>query len=1070
LPELEEVNETGTEVNPSLEMELSQSNGLESMLRLVSNKIKVDTSELLAEFKGEAELVIDGGGFMNEVSDVALDPNGRWVAASGAKVVRIWDVQSGELLETLRGDQSRAAYGDCHSLTFSPDGQFLCVGINDYQPHGSIRIYRTDNFADIDALLPGANSPTRKLQFSDDGKWLVTADAEGRVHLYDWESRGLMRSVAVADPQSPIIDELQFAQDNEANIVIFGIAANGPFLLSAPELERLTANSAMPDTMRSWMFDTLGRQLTLPFQTVKDPRVVELELPNDIWCSAGIGQVDGNSRYWVSLWPSRSMDSPIFKQPLLTYTGHKWNVTAVDLAPDLGWVASADKFGEVHLWQTSDGSLLHRFTCQGEPIYDAAFDSTSERIGFGTKSYRADQWDRNNFGSLEHLLDLRARSVFDIVAETEFIPIQETPFTSGATLDVIRPEGESSYSIVRKEKGSIVSAYQFTTGRNPTAFSFVEPGTLGVESPVLVSDSEGLFALWDSETDELKRAFIGHESLVSSISVAPAGNVVLTSSTDRTMRLWSLTDYKPTGIFDFKFENSVVKKIRPGSTSAEAGVRPGDQIVSIDELSMTEMQNLMLVGAFDYVPGDRVQVRLLRDGQSIEYEMQLDPGYDFSEPLLSVFIGDDDKWIMWSPLGYYDASPGAEELIGWHVNRGPDKSAQYFPVQQFRKQLYRPDIINQILGGKQVDKAVLMANADIDVDPIDFRSPTDLALYHPPKIEFESPRHNATIPSGDVDFTALVTSANGLPIREVTVLVNGVSEAVLIPPNPSAMKFRIDRSLRLEGGQNKIELIADNSESTSRLSIRVNVESTVPAKRIQLNILAIDTNSAGITADRFAQTLLQQDDNRLYSTVQTNVLQGRNATRDAILEGFQWLVDQTQPDDTAAVYISGTGYSDPDDLFFLGTHDIDPKRLRSTAVSWREFIDTIHLDLPRSKRLVFLDIGVTNASAQTASRNPLLDLATPELGTTFFSTNALQVANQSNRSNNDRLLTTALDRLMGDPRSDTEPRVGDSLLSNREVTESWSRQMKSLSNGQLYPIAFVNPSSERLHVLELTVE
>ena len=31
------------------------------------------------------------------------------------------------------------------------------------------------------------------------------------------------------------------------------------------------------------------------------------------------------------------------------------------------------------------------------------------------------------------------------------------------------------------------------------------------------------------------------------------------------------------------------------------------------------------------------------------------------------------KWVAWTPTGYYMASPGGEDLIGWHVNRGWDQ-------------------------------------------------------------------------------------------------------------------------------------------------------------------------------------------------------------------------------------------------------------------------------------------------------------------------------------------------------------------------------------------------------------
>ena len=45
---------------------------------------------------------------------------------------------------------------------------------------------------------------------------------------------------------------------------------------------------------------------------------------------------------------------------------------------------------------------------------------------------------------------------------------------------------------------------------------------------------------------------------------------------------------------------------------------------------------------------------------------------------------DKKRWVIWSPSGYYDASPGAEELIGWHVNNGREAAADFFPVSRFR--------------------------------------------------------------------------------------------------------------------------------------------------------------------------------------------------------------------------------------------------------------------------------------------------------------------------------------------------------------------------------------------------
>ena len=68
---------------------------------------------------------------------------------------------------------------------------------------------------------------------------------------------------------------------------------------------------------------------------------------------------------------------------------------------------------------------------------------------------------------------------------------------------------------------------------------------------------------------------------------------------------------------------------------------------------------------------------------------------DRDEPLLSLFFAG-DEWIAWTPEGYYAASPGGEKLMGWHVNNGPDQMATFYRASQFRKSLYRPDVVKLI--------------------------------------------------------------------------------------------------------------------------------------------------------------------------------------------------------------------------------------------------------------------------------------------------------------------------------------------------------------------------------------
>lgn len=69
-------------------------------------------------------------------------------------------------------------------------------------------------------------------------------------------------------------------------------------------------------------------------------------------------------------------------------------------------------------------------------------------------------------------------------------------------------------------------------------------------------------------------------------------------------------------------------------------------------------------------------------------------------------------WVVWTPSGYYDAAPGAEDLVGWHVNRGGELAADFFPVARFREGRYRPGIIGRVLAALGEAEALRLARLE----------------------------------------------------------------------------------------------------------------------------------------------------------------------------------------------------------------------------------------------------------------------------------------------------------------------------------------------------------------------
>ncbi len=104
------------------------------------------------------------------------------------------------------------------------------------------------------------------------------------------------------------------------------------------------------------------------------------------------------------------------------------------------------------------------------------------------------------------------------------------------------------------------------------------------------------------------------------------------------------------------------------------------------------------------VPGTVWGVNLAREGRLIlaaygDGTIRWHRAEDGTE-LLALFIhlpeGPDGprEWILFTPEGYYDASsPEAEKLIGWHLNRGSNEAADFYPVDTFAAVYKKPDRI-----------------------------------------------------------------------------------------------------------------------------------------------------------------------------------------------------------------------------------------------------------------------------------------------------------------------------------------------------------------------------------------
>jgi len=358
--------------------------------------------------------------------------------------------------------------------------------------------------------------------------------------------------------------------------------------------------------------------------------------------------------------------------------------------------------------------------------------------------------------------------------------------------------------------------------------------------------------------------------------------------------------------------------------------------------------------------------------------------------LLALFVNRDTKaWVAWTPSGYYMASPGGEDLIGWHVNRGWDQAADFFPASRFRDRFNRPDIVHLALDTLDEDAAIKQANATSqrkeDTRP--------LTAHLPPIIRVVEPADGTHVQNGRVTLNYSLRSPSGQPVERIDVLIDGRPvKAVGLPIRPMASNIETQGSVDITLTQRLTEvgLIAwGNSAASETARIRLNWDGApapVEARR-KLRALVVGVSNyvapdmalsyAAKDARDFGQAL-QNQKGGYYTDVETRVLTDRDVTRSSVLSGLAWLEKSaTGPDDVSVLFLAGHGLTDEKQTYWFFPSDANADDIRTKGVSQDEvrkslqnlsgkvlwFLDTCHAGSAAKRRSVDVNVLVNTVSS-----------------------------------------------------------------------------------------------------------
>ena len=449
----------------------------------------------------------------------------------------------------------------------------------------------------------------------------------------------------------------------------------------------------------------------------------------------------------------------------------------------------------------------------------------------------------------------------------------------------------------------------------------------------------------------------------------------------------------------------VVTGVLTGAPSERAGVKVGDIIKLVNGKPVTTPREIIDIVS-GVQAGESVTLSLSRNrvGHILRMTPERRQFFDSVSPLLNFFFTrDGEDFVAWTDEGYYTASPGGEDLIGWHTNRGIDKPAQFAAASQYARVFNRPDVIEHVLTARSTAKALEMA-AEANrtrVGPlVDVRRDQDRLAV--PKIHVAKPQRDSRVSGDTVRLTGHVEPTGTLPITDVRITVNkrpvSVTKGVGVRPaggtdgKPGLVPFELD--VPLLPGVNLIEVVASTAFVTSEpTGVEVLRESDTLAKPT-LHILGIavaEYAERRLRLDfpdddiRGTVAVLETQKGRLYEDVVVKTLIDADVTDRNIRRALADLQKRVRQQDVAVVIISGHGYSHVDHSFYFCPYDFDSAEPAITGFKFSDLteplaqlrgkvllmIDTCHsggaIEAPRTRRAKSIHTAVDLAIQQLTS-------------------------------------------------------------------------------------------------------
>jgi WD40 repeat protein len=521
---------------------------------------------------------------------VAYSPRGDLVATAsgrGAGTVRLWSIQTGQLIKTLTGPSKTTI-----RVTFDHTGAFVASGAVD----GSAWIWNVTTGASRRLAVGGGK--VLAVAFSPTSPLLATGGDDGKIRIWNSQNGDLLRELNFTEMGA--VQSLSFSPDgtmlaagsNDKYIAEWDPNTGEAIVQQDPNLKRaVDVLLVQPDSVYATAYSPVGTGLPLATAgengTVHQWRDWSTALLTDRPFPGSSGEVQdlafsadghllaaGSQDGLLRLW------NPSVGQPILTSSDHSYNGDVVSFDPAGKRFASAGIFDRViRFWNSPSGSPTGIPLNVGDQIGPLAFRPGQQQIiavvdgivqewnadtGTLTRTLSSnrgrvtnlavsrngliatatDKGDRvDDKGDLVDLWNADTGAHLNTVTLTQHTVSSVAFSGDGHRLAVAADDGsggDSSITVFDSGTGALVKS--ITTARAGLEVAMSPDGRRVAGGAV-----DGSLVVWNADTGAVVHTLGGHKARVEVVAFSPDGTRIASGGADNAVRLWDADAGKPIG-------------------------------------------------------------------------------------------------------------------------------------------------------------------------------------------------------------------------------------------------------------------------------------------------------------------------------------------------------------------------------------------------------------------------------------------------------------------------------------------------------------------------------------------